>query len=80
VQLGFEKKMGIFSLPLAAVLQSLLSFRANWTLILLVFFSALAAGIIVRQSRSVLYSAISLWIISVSLDIMIIRIAHQVAK
>jgi membrane protease YdiL (CAAX protease family) len=78
LQLGFEKKMGIFSLPLAAVLQALLSFRANWILILLIFFSSLAAGFIVRQSRSVLYSALSLWIISVSLDIMIIRIVHQV--
>lgn len=79
VQLGFEKRLGMFSLPLAAVLQALLSFRASWTLILLVLFSSLAAGLIVRQSRSVLYSALSLWIISVSLDIMIIRIAHQVA-
>ncbi|HUD08575.1 MAG TPA: hypothetical protein VMQ48_00615 [Candidatus Saccharimonadales bacterium] len=78
VQLGFEKKMGIFSLPLAAAAQALLSFRVNLILILLVFFSSLAAGLIVRQSRSVLYSAISLWIISASLDIMIIRIVHQV--
>jgi membrane protease YdiL (CAAX protease family) len=79
IQLGFEKKLGIFSLPLAVVLQTLLSFRANWPIILLVFLSSLSAGLIVRQSRSVLYSAISLWIISVSLDIMIIRIVHQVA-
>ena len=72
--------MGIFSLPLAAAAQALLSFRVNLILILLVFFSSLAAGLIVRQSRSVLYSAISLWIISASLDIMIIRIVHQVIR
>jgi membrane protease YdiL (CAAX protease family) len=80
IQLGFEKRLGIFSLPLAAGLQTLLYFRTSWALILLILFSTLAAGLIVRQSRSTLYSALSLWIISVSLDIMIIRIAHQVAR
>jgi len=78
VQLGFEKRLGMFSLPLAAILQALLFFRTSWVAIFLIFFSSLAAGIVVRQSRSVFYSALSLWIISVSLDIMIIRIVHQV--
>jgi membrane protease YdiL (CAAX protease family) len=80
VQMGLEKRLGFFSLLLAAAAQTALSFRANWTVILLVLFSSLAAGIIVRQSRSILYSALSLWIISVSLDIMIIRIVHQIVK
>jgi membrane protease YdiL (CAAX protease family) len=80
IQMGFEKKMGIFSLPMAAVLQAALSFRASWVVIFLIFFSSLAAGMIVRQSRSILYSTLSLWIISVSLDIMIIRIVHQIAR
>ena len=80
IQLGFEKRLGLFSLPLAAILQTILSFRESWILILLVFFSSLAAGIIVRQSRSILYSSISLWIISASLDIMIVRIAHQAVR
>jgi membrane protease YdiL (CAAX protease family) len=80
VQMGLEKRLGIFSSLLAAVLQTALSFRANWIVIFLVLFSSLAAGIVVRQSRSILYSVLSLWIISVSLDIMIIRIVHQAAQ
>jgi len=80
VQMGLEKRLGIFSLILAAALQTAPSFRANWIVILLILFSSLAAGLIVRQSRSILYSALSLWIISASLDIMIIRIVHQVVR
>jgi membrane protease YdiL (CAAX protease family) len=80
LQLGLEKKLGIFSLILAAILQALLFGRSGWIIFLLILFSSLAAGIIARQSRSILYSALSLWIISISLDIMIIRIVHQIAK
>lgn len=79
VQLGLEKKLGIFSLFLAAILQTSLFFRSSWIILLLVFLSALAAGLLVRQSRSILYSTFSLWIISVSLDIMIIKIVRQAA-
>ncbi|OGI25608.1 MAG: hypothetical protein A3J76_06045 [Candidatus Moranbacteria bacterium RBG_13_45_13] len=79
LQLGLEKKLGFYSLPLAAVLQTALFFRGSWIAISLVFFSSLCAGIIVHQSRSILYSALSLWIISVSLDIMIIRMIQQAA-
>lgn len=77
LQMGLEKKLGIFSLILAVVLQTLLSFGGNWATILLVFLSSLAAGLIVRQSRSIVYSAASLWIISVSLDIMLIRLINS---
>jgi membrane protease YdiL (CAAX protease family) len=80
LQLGLEKKLGNFSLLLAAVLPAILSFRSSWIMIVLIFLSSIGAGIIVRQSRSILYSALSLWIISISLDIMIIRIVHQIAK
>ena len=80
LQLGLEKKLGIFSLLLAAILQALLFGRSGWIIFLLILFSSLAAGLIARQSRSILYSAISLWLISMSLDIMIIRIVHQIAK
>ena len=80
LQMGFEKKLGIISLPLAAILQTLLFFRSSWIAIFLILFSSLAAGLIVRQSRSILYSALSLWLISMSLDIMIIRIVRQIAK
>jgi hypothetical protein len=61
-------------------LQALLFGRSGWSIFLLILFSSLAAGLIARQSRSILYSAISLWLISMSLDIMIIRIVHQIAK
>jgi membrane protease YdiL (CAAX protease family) len=78
VQLGLEKKMGGYSLVLAAALQATPFLRGNWIVALLILSSSLGAGLIVRQSRSVLYSAISLWLISVSLDIMIIRLVHQI--
>jgi hypothetical protein len=61
-------------------LQALIFGRSGWIAAFLVLFSSLAAGLIVRQSRSILYSALSLWLISMSLDIMIIRIVHQIAK
>jgi len=80
LQLGLEKKLGIFSFLLAAILQALLFGRSGWIIFSLILFSSLAAGLIARQSRSILYSAISLWLISMSLDIMIIRIVHQIAK
>lgn len=79
LQLGLEKKMGNFSLVLAAILQALLFVRGSWIVILLIFLSSAAAGLIVRQSRSILYSALSMWLISISLDIMIIRIVRQIA-
>jgi len=80
LQLGLEKKLGFFSLILAAILQALIFGRSGWAAAFLVLFSSLAAGLIVRQSRSILFSALSLWLISMSLDIMIIRIVHQIAK
>jgi membrane protease YdiL (CAAX protease family) len=80
LQMGLEKKLGVYSLILAAVLQTLLFVRGNWIVIALIFFSSVAAGLIVRQSRSILYSTLSLWIISLSLDIMIIRLVHQVTR
>ncbi|MFA6193429.1 MAG: hypothetical protein WC726_01000 [Parcubacteria group bacterium] len=80
LQLGLEKKLGIFSLLLAAILQAFLFAKGEWVIFSLILFSSLAAGLIARQSRSILYSALSLWLISMSLDIMIIRIVHQIAK
>jgi membrane protease YdiL (CAAX protease family) len=80
LQLGLEKKMGFLSIIIASFLQAAVFFRSGWVLLLLVLFSSLAAGIIAHQSRSIFYSALSLWIISLSLDIMIIRIAHQAAR
>lgn len=80
LQLGLEKKLGIFSLILAAILQALLFGRSGWIVFSLILLSSLSAGLVARQSRSILYSAISLWLISMSLDIMIIRIVHQIAK
>ena len=79
IQMGLEKKLGIFSLLLAAVLQTILFARGGWIAVFLILFSSLAASLIVRQSRSILYSVLSLWLISVSLDIMIIKLVHQIA-
>ncbi|MDD3487038.1 MAG: hypothetical protein PHF35_01505 [Candidatus Moranbacteria bacterium] len=77
LQLGLEKKLGIFSLLLAALLQTVPYARTNWAVLALVGCSSLAAGIIVRQGRSIYYSAIAMWIISASLDIMIIKVINQ---
>jgi membrane protease YdiL (CAAX protease family) len=77
MQMGLEKKLGKYSLFFQAILQSLLFFKGTWVILFLIFISALCAGFIVRQSRSILYSFVSMWIISVSLDIMLIRLIHQ---
>ena len=77
IQLGLEKKLGIYSLFLQAVLQSLLAFRGTMVMIFLTLLSSLFAGAVVRQSRSIFYSSASMWLISVSLDIMIIRFIQQ---
>jgi len=80
LQLGLEKRLGTYSLFLAAILPAALSFRSSAVMIALIFFSSLGAGFIVRQSRSILYPTLALWMVSMSLDIMIIRIVHQIAK
>ena len=76
IQLGFEKKIGLYAIPAQAILQTLAYPRNSWLLLALIFSSALGAGFIVRQSRSIFYSFLAMWIIAVSLDIMIIRIVH----
>jgi uncharacterized protein len=80
LQFGLEKKMGIYSIFLPALLQTVLALKSPWFFSALIFSSSLAAGFVVRKSRSVIYSFVSLWIISVSLDIMIIRAIHQMVK
>jgi len=80
LQLGLEKKLGIYAIPAQAILQTAAYFRNSWLLLTLIFFSALAAGVITRQSRSILYSFLSMWLIALSLDIMIIRIVHSAIK
>jgi hypothetical protein len=55
LQLGLESKLGKYSFFLQAILQSLLFFKGTWLMIFLVFISALAAGAIVRWSRSIFY-------------------------
>lgn len=77
VQMGLEKKLGGYSVVLAALLQTILFLKMSWIAAGLAFFSALSAGFIVRQSRSVTYSVIFSWIISLSLDIMLIRAIQQ---
>jgi uncharacterized protein len=77
LQLGTESKLGKYSLILQALLQSIFFIKGSWVIIILIFLSALAAGVIARQSRSIFYSLVSMWIISVSLDIILIRFANQ---
>lgn len=78
LQLGLEKKLGKYAIFLQAIAQTALYARSSWIIILLIALSSLAAGTIANQSRSIFYSFISLWIISASLDIMIINYLHQV--
>ncbi len=80
IQLGLEKKLGAFSLLLQTFFQSLLAFRGTWVMIALTLFSAFFAGLTARQSRSIFYSFAAMWLISVSLDIMIIRFIQQNIK
>jgi membrane protease YdiL (CAAX protease family) len=77
LQLGMESKLGKYSLIFQALLQSLLFAKGSFVIILLIFLSALAAGIVTWKSRSIFYSFVFMWIISVSLDIMIIRFINQ---
>jgi membrane protease YdiL (CAAX protease family) len=77
IQLGLEKKFGTLSLFAQALIQSLIIFRGSWVAIALIFLSALGAGYITKQSRSILYSFVSMWIISLSLDIMVVTIIRQ---
>ncbi|TSA45445.1 hypothetical protein D4R51_01820 [bacterium] len=80
LQFGLEKKMGIYSIFPPALLQAALVLKGPWFFSALIFSSSLAAGLVARKSRSIIYSFITLWIISVSLDIMIIRAIHQMVK
>lgn len=77
LQLGLEKKIGKYAVLLQALFQTALYLRSSWLIILLICFSSLAAGLIARQSRSIFYSFVFMWLISVSLDIMIIRFVLQ---
>ena len=77
LQLGLEKKIGKYAIILQALAQTALYARSSWAIIALIGLSSLAAGVIAGQSRSIFYSFLSMWLISVSLDIMIIRYIHQ---
>jgi len=73
VQLGLEKKLGIFSLFLQGLLQTLLAVRSPRPMIFLVLASSLLAGFVVYKSRSIYYSAAAMWLVSLGLDIILIR-------
>jgi membrane protease YdiL (CAAX protease family) len=77
IQMGTEKNLGKYAIPVQAIAQTALYARSSWMIVLLIGFSSLFAGIITRQSRSILYSFVSMWLISLSLDIMIIRYIYQ---
>jgi uncharacterized protein len=80
IQFGLEKKIGIYSVFPQALLQTALSLKGPWLFSSMIFFSSLGAGLVARKSRSIMYSFVSLWIISISLDIMIIKAIRQLAK
>lgn len=80
VQFGLEKKIGGYSIVLAALLQALLFARKSRLVIALAFFSSLSAGLIAERSRSIAYSFAFSWIISVSLDIMLLKAIQQGIK
>jgi membrane protease YdiL (CAAX protease family) len=73
LHMGLEKKIGKYAVLFQALAQTLLYARSSWAVIFLIGSSALAAGLVARQSRSIYYSFVSMWIISVCLDIMVIR-------
>ncbi|OGI25078.1 MAG: hypothetical protein A3J76_02490 [Candidatus Moranbacteria bacterium RBG_13_45_13] len=77
IQLGLEKKLAYSGIFLQALLQTSGYLKSPWLIIFLIFSSALAAGFVARQSRSIIYSFVSMWLISTSLDIMIARFIHQ---
>jgi len=73
LQLGLEKKFGIYSLLLGAILSSLIFWKSSWLALGLRFLMYLAAGFTTLKSRSVFYSALAIWLISLALDIMLIK-------
>jgi membrane protease YdiL (CAAX protease family) len=77
LQLGLKEKMGNYAIFLQAVLSALLFLKSSWLELAYAFFSALAAGFAVKFSRSIYYSFLALWIISLIVDIIIIRMAFQ---
>jgi membrane protease YdiL (CAAX protease family) len=77
LQLGLAKKIGIFSVAIPVLAQTLIFGRVNWIIFTVILFSSLGAGLITKYSRSIIYSFVSMWLISISLDIMIIRYIHQ---
>jgi membrane protease YdiL (CAAX protease family) len=76
-QFGLEKRLGNAVIVLQAVLFSLLFIRSSWLEFGYAFFSSLAAGSIAKHSRSVYYSFAALWIISLVIDILVIRMASR---
>ncbi|MDD5489062.1 MAG: hypothetical protein PHP25_00065 [Candidatus Moranbacteria bacterium] len=73
IQLGLEKKLGIFSLFLQGILQTALALKGPRPMIFLVLGSSLLSGFVVWKSRSIYYSAAAMWLVSLGLDIILIR-------
>jgi len=60
MQMGLQEKFGAYAIiPLQAILQSAPHFKSSWLIMLLIFFAAVASGIVTRQSRSIFYSFLS---------------------
>ncbi|MFA5926093.1 MAG: CPBP family glutamic-type intramembrane protease [Parcubacteria group bacterium] len=77
IGLGMKNKLGGYAIVIQAIAQTILYARSPWLIILLIGSSSLFAGVISQKSRSIIYPFVSMWLISLSLDIMIIRYIHQ---
>ena len=80
LQTGLEKKIGKYAVIIQALAQTLLYARSSWVIIFLIGSSALTAGLVARQTRSIYYSFAAMWIISFLLDLMIIKYIHSGIK
>jgi len=77
IQLGLEEKTGSYAILAQAMLFTMLFVRSSWLELIYAFLAALAAGLITKFSRSIYYSLCALWIISLVVDILIIRMASR---
>lgn len=77
LQFSLEKRIGYFAILVQALAQTFLYLGSSWLVISLVLSSALFAGLIARASRSIAYSFVVMWLISISFDIMMIRLIYR---
>jgi membrane protease YdiL (CAAX protease family) len=77
IQLGLEARLGSWAILAQTALFTLLFVKSSWLELIYALLSALAAGFIAKFSRSIYYSLLALWIISLIIDILILRMASH---